>query len=40
VHILAYPTERKIQERSPMVFDMEAVLEAAAEHEVAVELNT
>ncbi|MFO8035906.1 MAG: DNA polymerase/3'-5' exonuclease PolX [Anaerolineales bacterium] len=39
VHILAHPTERKVQERSPMVFDMEAVLEAAAEHHVAVELN-
>ncbi len=39
VHILAHPTERKIQEREPMVFDMEAVLEAAAEHDVAVELN-
>lgn len=39
VNILAHPTERKIQERSPMVFDMEAVLEAAAEHGVAVELN-
>lgn len=39
VHILAHPTERKIQERSPMVFDMEAVLEAAAARDVAVELN-
>lgn len=39
VHILAHPTERKIQEREPMVFDMAAVLEAAAEHNVAVELN-
>lgn len=39
VNILAHPTERKIQERSPMVFDLETVLEAAADHEVAVELN-
>jgi DNA polymerase (family 10) len=39
VNILAHPTERKIQARSPMRFDMEAVLEAAAEHNVAVEMN-
>ncbi|MFP3852918.1 MAG: PHP domain-containing protein, partial [Anaerolineales bacterium] len=39
VDILAHPTERKIQQRDPMAFDMEAMLEAAVENNVAVELN-
>jgi DNA polymerase (family 10) len=39
VDILAHPTGRKINRREPFELDVEAVLEAAAEHSVAVELN-
>ena len=39
VHVLAHPTGRRINEREPYDLDVEAVLEAAREHDVAVELN-
>jgi DNA polymerase (family 10) len=39
VDILAHPTGRRINRREPFELDIEAVLEAAAEHQVAVELN-
>src|SRR5690606_39691400 len=39
VDILAHPTGRRINRRSPFELDVEAVLEAAAELGVAVELN-
>jgi len=39
VDILAHPTGRRINRREPFELDVEAVLEAAAEHAVAVELN-
>lgn len=39
VHILAHPTGRLINRRNPMAFDLEEVLQCAAEHGVAVELN-
>lgn len=39
VDILAHPTGRIINRREPFELDMEAVLEAAAEADVAVELN-
>jgi DNA polymerase (family 10) len=39
VNILAHPTGRLINRRDPMQFDVDTVLEAAAEHDVAVELN-
>jgi len=39
VDILAHPTGRIIGRREPFELDVEAVLEAAAEHSVAVELN-
>lgn len=39
VHILAHPTGRIINKREPFAIDLEAVLEAAAELGVAVELN-
>ncbi len=39
VDILAHPTGRRINRREPFELDMETVLEAAAEHSVAVELN-
>ncbi len=39
VDILAHPTGRRINKREPFELDMEAVLGAAAEHGVAVELN-
>ncbi|MGD8872500.1 MAG: DNA polymerase/3'-5' exonuclease PolX [Gemmatimonadota bacterium] len=39
VDILAHPTGRIINRREPFELDVEAVLEAAAEHSVAVELN-
>ena len=39
VHILAHPTGRLLNRREPYDLDVEAVLEAALEHEVAVELN-
>ncbi len=39
VHILAHPTGRLLNRREPYHLDVEAVLEAALEHEVAVELN-
>jgi DNA polymerase (family 10) len=39
VHVLAHPTGRLINRRDPMDFDVDAVLQAAAEHGVAVELN-
>jgi DNA polymerase (family 10) len=37
--VLAHPTGRLINEREPYEVDLEAVLEAAAAHDVAVELN-
>jgi len=39
VDILAHPTGRRINRREPFELDVEAVLEAATEHQVAVELN-
>jgi DNA polymerase (family 10) len=39
VDILAHPTGRMINERDPYEFDLDAVLERAAERGVAVELN-
>lgn len=39
VDILAHPTGRKINSREPIALDVQAVLEAAAELSVAVELN-
>jgi len=39
VDILAHPTGRLLNQREPYELDVEAVLEAAAEHGVAVELN-
>ncbi|HKA56407.1 MAG TPA: DNA polymerase/3'-5' exonuclease PolX [Candidatus Binatia bacterium] len=39
VDILAHPTERLLNKREPMAADIEAVLRAAKEHGVAVELN-
>jgi DNA polymerase (family 10) len=39
VTILAHPTGRIINRRNPMAFDLEAVLQCAAQHGVAVELN-
>jgi DNA polymerase (family 10) len=40
VDILAHPTGRQINKREPFALDVEAVLEAAAELSVAVELNS
>ena len=40
VDILVHPTGRLINRREPYPLDMEAVLQAALEHDVAVELNT
>ena len=39
VDLLAHPTGRLLTRRDPMDFDLEAVLECAAEHGVIVELN-
>ena len=39
VHVLAHPTGRLINRRDPMEFDVDAVLKAAVEFNVAVELN-
>ncbi len=39
VHVLGHPTGRRINEREPYDLNVEAVLEAAREHGVAVELN-
>lgn len=39
VNILVHPTGRLLNRREPYAIDVEAVLEAAAEHDVAVELN-
>jgi DNA polymerase (family 10) len=39
VDVLAHPTGRLLNRRDPMVFDVDTVLEAAAERGVAVELN-
>jgi DNA polymerase (family 10) len=39
VDILAHPTGRQINRRDAMSFDLDAVLECAAENQVAVELN-
>lgn len=39
VHILGHPTGRLINKREPYEIDVEAVLGAAAEHGVAIELN-
>ena len=40
VDILAHPTGRQLNKREPFALDVEAVLEAAAELSVAVELNS
>ncbi len=40
VDVLVHPTGRLINRREPYALDVEAVLEAAREHDVAVELNT
>jgi DNA polymerase (family 10) len=40
VNILAHPTGRIIGRRKPYAFDVERVLRACAEHNVAVELNS
>ncbi|HEX4955963.1 MAG TPA: DNA polymerase/3'-5' exonuclease PolX [Thermoanaerobaculia bacterium] len=39
VHIFAHPTGRLINQRKPYDFDLDAVLDACLEHDVAVELN-
>jgi DNA polymerase (family 10) len=39
VHVLAHPTGRLIGKRDPFDFDLDAVLDACAEHSVAVECN-
>jgi DNA polymerase (family X) len=39
VDILGHPTGRKILKREPYAFDIEAVVEAAARHRVALEIN-
>jgi DNA polymerase (family 10) len=39
VAILAHPTARLINQRDPVAIDLESILHAAKEHEVAVELN-
>jgi DNA polymerase (family 10) len=39
VNILAHPTGRQINRRDPMLFDLDTVLQCAAEYRVAVELN-
>ena len=40
VDILVHPTGRLLNRREPYPVDMEAILQAALEHDVAVELNT
>ncbi len=40
VDVLVHPTGRLLNRREPYPIDMETVLEAALEHDVAVELNT
>ena len=39
VDIIAHPTGRRILKREPYPFDVEAVVEAAARHGVALEIN-
>ena len=39
VDILGHPTGRRILQREPFAFDMEAVVDAAARHGVALEIN-
>ncbi len=39
IDILAHPSGRLLLEREPYAVDMEAVIKACAEHEVAIELN-
>jgi DNA polymerase (family 10) len=39
VNVLAHPTGRIINEREPFAFDLDAVLDACRENDVAVELN-
>lgn len=39
VHLLAHPTGRLLGTRDPMAIDLDAVFEAAAAHDVAVECN-
>jgi DNA polymerase (family 10) len=39
VDIFAHPTARLINKRAPVVFDLEAVLRAAKEYDVALEIN-
>ena len=39
VNMLAHPTGRLLNRRQPFAIDMEAVLTAAVEHRVAVEIN-
>lgn len=39
IHILAHPTGRLIQQREPFPMDMEVVIRACVEHNVALEIN-
>jgi DNA polymerase (family 10) len=39
VHIFGHPTARRLQERSPIDFDIDEVLKCAGENDVAVELD-
>lgn len=39
VDIFAHPTNRLINERDPLEFDLDQVMDAAAEHDVAIEIN-
>jgi DNA polymerase (family X) len=39
VHILAHPTGRQIQKRAPIDIDLEAVFQAAKEHDITLELD-
>ena len=39
IHILAHPTGRKIGEREPMALDWDRLLDAALDHDVALEIN-
>jgi DNA polymerase (family 10) len=39
VHVMGHPTARMLGQREPVELDMEAVLDAAAEHGVAMEIN-
>ncbi|MFB6104942.1 MAG: helix-hairpin-helix domain-containing protein [Halobacteriaceae archaeon] len=39
IDIFAHPTNRLINERDPLELDMAAVMDAAAEHQIAIEIN-